>query len=191
MYLKLKVSQITKSEEYKDKFRLNFSGLTLIELMVVVAILTFIILGLVTFFSGGARSWISGQNQLQAQREARIAVDRMSKELKGANKVTVGTLTEIEVSYPSGFGKDKVTFKLENGSIKRITNDGSNIILDNIPEGCFNITYWGTDGSQINDFSEFTKASKITLYVQVDVDNDNNPDITVETDVKLRNYGKI
>lgn len=185
-----KVNRIVKSKEDKDKFRLNFSGFTLIELMVVVAILTFIILGLVTFFSGGARSWISGQNQLQAQREARIAVDRMSKELRGANKVTVGTLTEIEVSYPTGFGKDEVTFKLENGSIKRITNDGSNIILDNIPEGCFNITYWGTDGSQINDSSEFTKASKITLYVQVDVDNDDNPDITVETDVKLRNYNK-
>ena len=66
----------------RNKYTLGQGGFSLIELMVVVAILSFIILGLVTFFSGGVRSWISGQNQLKAQREARIAVDRMVKEIR-------------------------------------------------------------------------------------------------------------
>ena len=188
MYIKF--NKIIKSKEHEDKYRLNFSGFTLIELMVVVTILTFVILGLVTFFSGGTRSWISGQSQLQAQREARIAVDRMSKELKEANKVIVGTQTEIEVSYPIDFSKDNITYKFENGSIKRIVNNISNIILDNIPDGWFKISYWGTDGNQINNFAEYTKASKVTIDVQVDVDNDTKPDITIKTDVKLRNYSK-
>ena len=50
-------------------------GMTIIELMYVVAILSIIILGLVTFFTGGARSWISGQSQLEAQRNARQAME--------------------------------------------------------------------------------------------------------------------
>jgi len=57
----------------KKIWRNNLKGFSLIELMVVVVILSLIVLGLVTFFTGGARSWISGQSQLTAQRSARQA----------------------------------------------------------------------------------------------------------------------
>ena len=52
-------------------YKINQKGFSLIELMVVVLILSLITIGLVTIFSGGVRSWIGGQSQLQAQREAR------------------------------------------------------------------------------------------------------------------------
>jgi len=58
------------------------NGFTLIELMVVVVILGLITIGLTTFFGGGMRSWISGQFQLTAQRNTRIALDRMVKEIR-------------------------------------------------------------------------------------------------------------
>jgi MSHA biogenesis protein MshO len=57
-------------------------GFSLIELMVVVVVIGLIVLGLVTFFTGGARSWISGQSQLEAQRNARQAMDRMVREIR-------------------------------------------------------------------------------------------------------------
>jgi prepilin-type N-terminal cleavage/methylation domain-containing protein len=60
----------------------NKKGFSLIELMVVVVILGLVVLGLVTFFTGGARSWISGQSQLEAQRNARQAMDIMVREIR-------------------------------------------------------------------------------------------------------------
>ena len=62
-------------------FRKNQKGFSLIEMMVVVAILGLIVLGLVTFFTGGAKSWVAGQSQLEAQRNARQAMDRMGREI--------------------------------------------------------------------------------------------------------------
>ena len=43
------------------KIILKNEGFSLIEMMVVVCILGLIVLGLVTFFTGGARSWVAGQ----------------------------------------------------------------------------------------------------------------------------------
>jgi prepilin-type N-terminal cleavage/methylation domain-containing protein len=165
--------------------RIGYKGFTLIELMVVVTILSFIILGLVTFFTGGTRSWISGQNQLKAQREARIAVDRMIKEIREANKVVNGYETGITVSYPSIFGRENVTFYLDidSHSIKR--NNNANTLVDHIPEGGFLIKYYDSEGNETTP----TNASKIMINLKVDVDDDSKPDITIETEVTLRNYG--
>ncbi len=60
----------------KKQFKIPF-GFSLIELMVVVTILALIILGLVSLFSGGLRSPVTGNAQLEAQRNARQAMDRM------------------------------------------------------------------------------------------------------------------
>jgi prepilin-type N-terminal cleavage/methylation domain-containing protein len=164
----------------------NIKGFTLIELMVVVSILSFVIIGLVTFFGGGIRSWISGQNQLEAQREARMAVDRMVKEIREANKVYNGYENGIEVSYPSDFGKSNVSYDL-NVATGVITRNNTNEVIDHIPDGGFIIEYYDNKSNPVAP----SVASKIKIILQVDVDNDNNTDINIETEVNLRNYGII
>ena len=67
---------------FKKNFLKKCNGTTLIELMVVITILSIVTLGLVSFFGGGMRSWISGQNQLKAQREARMALDRIVRDIE-------------------------------------------------------------------------------------------------------------
>ena len=57
-------------------------GFSLIEMMIVVGVLGLITLGLVTFFMGGTKSWVAGQSQLEAQRNARQAMDRMVREIR-------------------------------------------------------------------------------------------------------------
>jgi prepilin-type N-terminal cleavage/methylation domain-containing protein len=148
-------------------------GVTLIELMVVVVVLSLIILGLVTFFTGGVRSWITGQNQLSAQRNARQAIDQMVREIREGNNFTIGPSNSVTISYLSSFGKLPVTFKLSGTVIEREVNSVSSPMINSVKTLLF----------------DSTDTSKVHILLEVDVDNDGNPDITLNTDVNLRNYG--
>ena len=176
----------------KNKNKINRKGFSLIELMVVVTILSFMVLGLVTFFTGGARSWISGQNQLKAQREARMTMDSMVREIREGKSVVTGSYENgVIISFPAALSEDHVvtyvTFELIGNSIIR---NGVNTLIDNIPEGGLFFTYFDDEEQGVGDP---TKASKLRIVLQVDVDGDmssgGNPDIIIETEVNLRNYG--
>jgi len=142
-------------------------GFSLIELMVVVVILGIIVLGLVTFFTGGAKSWVAGQSQLAAQRNARQAMDRMVREIREASEVTTNNDTEIIFDTPWVTG---ITYELLSNTINR-----NNIPLIN------NVSNL--------DFDYSADLSKVHIFLEVDVDDDSNPDITLNSDVNLRNYG--
>jgi prepilin-type N-terminal cleavage/methylation domain-containing protein len=149
-------------------------GFSLIEMMVVVCILGLIILGLVTFFTGGARSWISGQSQLEAQRNARQAMDIMVREIREGKSVSSGTPTSITVNIPA-LGSDpagSVTYTWAGTPGSPINREG-NPLIDNVKT----VSFLSTD------------PSKVHIILEVDVDADGNPDITLDTDVNLRNYG--
>jgi len=172
----------------KSQNKINKKGFSLIELMVVVGILSFMVIGLVTFFTGGARSWISGQNQLKAQREARMVMDRMVKEIReGKNVVTGSYENGVIISFPAALGGGIVSFELIGNSIMR---NGTNTLIDNIPGGGLFFTYFDDEEHGVSDP---TQASKLRIVLQVDVDGDmssgGKADIVIETDVNLRNYG--
>ena len=167
----------------KSKYKLKSKGFSLIELMVVVGILSFIVIGGVTFFTGGARSWISGQYQLQAQREARMAMDIMVREIREGKNVDAGSDDDnIFVYFPTALGGGNVTFELIGNSVKWNTVT----LIDNIPEGGLVFTYFDDEENEAGDP---TQASKIKIELKVDVDGDTKPDIIIETEVNLRNYG--
>jgi len=171
---------------------LNKRGFTLIELMVVVAILSLIILGLVAFFSGGIRSWISGQYQLQAQREARSSLDRMVKEIREGDLlddssdshsiiIHYNVLSKADRIYSwSGNPGDSLTQKIGAGSPAPF--------LDNVHSLTF--IYLDRNGIEMTNPSN---ASNILINLQLDLDGDaitgGNPDIILDTDVNLRNFG--
>ena len=151
----------------------NQKGFTLIEMMVVVAILGVIVLGLVTFFTGGAKSWVSGQYQLTAQRNARQAMDRMVREIREGNNFAIGAGNDsVTISYLSSFDKDPVTYKLSGTVIEREVNSVSSPLINNVKT----LSFTSTD------------SSKVHVTLEVDVDNDGNPDITLNTNVNLRNF---
>lgn len=157
-------------------FKENQKGFSLIELMVVIVILTLIILGLVTFFTGGARSWIAGQNQLKAQREARQNMDMMVREIREGKEIVASSNTSVTVRIPifdtDGFIIDynNIEYKWVDTTIQR----ESSPLIDNVQT--FEVTTNPGD-------------SKLHILLRVDVDNDENPDITLNSDVNLRNYG--
>jgi len=161
---------------YKKNIKYS-KGFSLIEMMVVVVILGLIVLGLVTFFTGGARSWMSGQSQLEAQRNARQAMDSMVREIREGKSYS-GTSTSITVVIPA-LGSDpdgySVTYEKTENIIYRKVNLASSQLINNVKTLSFDLTS--------------TDPSKIHIILEVDVDDDGNPDITLDTDVNLRNYG--
>jgi prepilin-type N-terminal cleavage/methylation domain-containing protein len=154
----------------------NKKGFSLIEMMVVVVILGLIVLGLVTFFTGGAKSWVAGQSQLEAQRNARQAMDLMVREIRQGESVSSSTTTSVTVDIPT-LGSDSaysVTYKLSGNIIEREVNSVPSPMINNV---------------KTLQFTSTTDASKVHIILEVDVDDDSNPDITLNTDVNLRNYG--
>ena len=157
----------------KKIYIIKQKGFSLIEMMVVVVILGLIVLGLVTFFTGGVRSWMSGQNQLEAQRNARQAMDIMVREIREGKSYS-GTATSITVDIPA-LGSDpegSVTYTWAGTPGNPLNREG-NPLIDNVKT----VSFTSTD------------PSKVHIILEVDVDADGNPDITLETDVNLRNYG--
>lgn len=59
-------------------------GFTLVELMLATAILSIVMAGLVALLSSGQRAYSRGSNTIEAQQNARVALDRMVKELREA-----------------------------------------------------------------------------------------------------------
>jgi len=153
----------------------NQRGFSLIEMMVVVVILGLIVLGLVTFFTGGAKSWVAGQSQLKAQREARQAIDRMVREIRHGEEITGSTINSITIAVPALGIKSayNVTYNFSGNTISREGNP----LISNVKT--LNFTYLDPD------------MSKVHILLEVDVDNDGNPDITLNTDVNLRNFGLL
>lgn len=166
----------------------NQKGFSLIEMMVAVAVLGVIVLGLVTFFTGGTKSWVSGQYQLTAQRNARQAMDRMVREIREASDIKASFTSSIEINFNTPWSTDlKYSWSGDEGDpILR----GANPLINDVQS--LNFKYFDAlDVEVVPTLSDETasKISKIHIDLRIDVDKDSNPDITLNTDVNLRNYG--
>ena len=165
----------------------NKKGFTLIELMVVVVILSLITIGIVTFFSGGIRSWIAGQYQLKAQRDARMALDRMVKEIREGDKFGEHSTNKKVIVEFNVLEKSDLIFEWTGNSGDGLTrNDGP--FLENVHSLKF--TYLNQSDIIMSDPQN---ASKVLINLEVDLDGDaqtgGNPDIILKTEVNLRNFG--
>jgi len=178
------------------KLKINRKGFSLIEMMVALSILSLLIIGSVTFFSGGTRSWVTGQYQLEAQRNARFAIDRMVKEIRGGKNIISGSdgdtivvsIPDFDTAAPDDYYE--VTYSLSDTTttIER----GTTSLIDNVlisGEDIFE--YYASSGAKYDtlDSDTLPKISKVHINLKVDVDKDDSPDITLNTDVNLRNYG--
>ena len=166
----------------------NQRGFSLIEMMVVVVILGLITLGLVTFFTGGAKSWVAGQSQLEAQRNARQAMDRMVREIRESDSINNSSII-TNISFNTPFEVDAISYSLSvsGNSIIRQKNGNSTTLIDDVLK--FEVTYWNSSEVEKTPSSESDEISKVCIILEVDVDGDENADITLGTDVNLRNFG--
>ena len=90
-------------------------GFTLVEMLIALALLAVIIVVANNFFLYGLAAWQRNLEQTEVEENLRIAVDRLSRELRRARCIVVYEKNEL---YPHG----KVTFQIiEGGALKTIS----------------------------------------------------------------------
>ena len=164
----------------KDYYIKNKKGVSLIELLIVITILGIVILGLVTFFTGGARSWIAGQSQLTAQRNARQAMDIMVRELRHSERLIISQDDKVKVRIPdlTGTGSHYNVEYSWSGTAhdpveRHMSPGGTNILIDDV----------------LNLEFTYPEDFRIDILLEIDVDHDNYADISLNTSVNIRNFG--
>jgi len=82
----------------------NNSGLTLIEIMVVTLIITFMVGGIFMVFSAGQASWFNADTQIQMQQDLRRTLQRLSAELRQSKEHTVAADDHADIADGTGVG---------------------------------------------------------------------------------------
>jgi len=163
------------------------NGLTLIELIVMFSVLGFIIAALYTFYFAGLNSWNRSNEHLEYQQTARIAMDKMIRELRFAHEVSysLGESAPSNNADPANTSSE-IFFRLhgEHQTLwDRFALSGRQIIFDQ---------YFGTS---INAYRvvalnitnlEFHIEPNNTVYILVTAGDDKN-EFTLTGRVKPRN----
>jgi prepilin-type N-terminal cleavage/methylation domain-containing protein len=122
-------------------------GYTLIELLVVLAIFTTIVTALVSLFTSGAKAELDMNRRFEAQQNARLALDRMRRELHCSSGITAsaGAVATVTVALPSqcpssGGAAVSVVYDMSQVStnrykLRRTMNGTTVVIADYITSG--------------------------------------------------------
>lgn len=76
------------------------SGYTLVELLVVMVILILVVSSLTTVFMSGSKAEARLNNRFQAQSNARVALDRMRREIHNACGVGTTATNLVQLAFP-------------------------------------------------------------------------------------------
>jgi prepilin-type N-terminal cleavage/methylation domain-containing protein len=160
-------------------------GYTMIELLVVMLILLTVLTALTALFVSGAKAELELNRRFEAQQNARIAADRMRREVHCANAVTVTSASNITVVLPghcptaTGGATTNVAYTTELVSANRYRmKRNSTVVADYLTNGdVFSYTAPST-----------SSLGKLHLDLRVNVNpSEGWKQWRLETDVVLRN----
>lgn len=119
-------------------------GFTLIEMMIVVALLGILGYGVVTFFTNTFRTWWQTSQQIDAQQKARVAMDEMTRFIRQARPVVnivvgqqAGEPANTMITFPHIDGR-QISYYQSGDSLKRVVNGTT---TDVIPEDLVSISF--------------------------------------------------
>lgn len=72
-------------------------GFTLAELLVGLAVLGLALASVATLYESGLRAYVTGSNRVEVQQNARVALERMAREIREAQALTNQTATQLTI----------------------------------------------------------------------------------------------
>jgi Tfp pilus assembly protein PilW len=154
------------------RLRTDRRGYTLVELIVVLAIFMTVVTALVSLFTSGAKAELDMNRRFEAQQNARLALDRLRRELHCANGITATpntAVSSITVSLPSqcpssGGSSISVVYdaslvSADRYEIRRTVGGATVPIAD----------YVTTSGGNVFTYTPASPSSRALLHVDFDV----------------------
>ncbi|HEX2740114.1 MAG TPA: hypothetical protein VHM69_06680 [Rubrobacter sp.] len=183
------------------------SGFSLAELLVTMLMMLLVMFALYSIFDMSLRVFSFGNDKTEAVENARLGLERMERELRGAypyersagnltlfpgfaanpsNSITFGNDLDADRQIQSDTSTEQVAYSLSGDEILR---NGKPLVEFVQPDG-LTFTYCKTLTSCPSSISESEiKLVRIDLAVSVDRGTGNPATQTLSTDVTLRNRG--
>lgn len=131
----------------------NEHGYTLIELVTVMAILGIVLAALTTAFTAGANSELRSSREFQAQQNARLALDRLRRELHCASAISTANGTPVA----------SVTVTLPD--ICPGSDTSATYATQTVGANRWTITRTGASGSPVTVADYVTASAIFTYYI--------------------------
>ena len=170
------------------------AGFSLVELLVSLGLLGLLMAATLTVLLAGQESYALGAARVEAQQSARIALERMVKELREAGYDPTGAgLAAVLVAEPAqvafqrdlnGNGvvdptRERVTYLLRGSILRREAGAGAQPVIEGVRS--LALTYFDRTGAQT------TEPARVTsIRIRLDVGR-RGPGALMETQVSLRN----
>lgn len=126
-------------------------GFTLVEMLVSISIMTVVMSAIFTFLWGASSYWQSGQSTADVTENARLGLNRMTRELMQGSVLTTASANQVVFNVDFGSGNETVTYGFEPGTggesgyISRSSSSGSQpVALINEVEAV-RFDYYGND----------------------------------------------
>lgn len=158
-------------------------GFTMVEVLVAMAILAVIMAGMLSFLFGTSRNWQSSQDTAEAVDNARIGLNRMTREIRQSTNVTSAASDSVTFVSDFGSGAETITYKFvpgagsELGQVWRESSAAASdsVLVDKVDNA--NFDYYGSDyrcdtsGEGVVSYSELQACSSTpeSLIARVDI----------------------
>ena len=169
-------------------------GFTLAELLIVVAILAFIMAGLFTLQQQGQTAYLIGASRVEVQQNARIALDSMMNDIRGAQPNVAGStqmITAIDGAC-SAAGGTSVSFNDASGTATTYALAGTELQKNGTPVigGVQSLRIWCYDNQdQLNATLGGIRVIRVQIQTQTERGGSGpgNQHALAEGRVRLRN----
>jgi type II secretory pathway component PulJ len=134
----------------------TLARVTLTELLVVVALVALVLAGGFAILDQGQQAWAFGAARVEAQQSARVALDRLAADVRGAGR---GGVAPVAVAEPQrlvlqqdldGDGKigptrERITWRLAGRVLRRDAGGGAQPVINGVRE--FALVYYDGAGA--------------------------------------------